>query len=172
MDGKGQALLTPEDADHDVAFSPSFKYFTDSYSRPEVPPTSVVRDMTGKLLVTLEKSDISRLLAAGWKPPTPITVKARDGKTDLYGLMYVPTNLDSTRKYPIINHIYPGPADRLGRQPLLHRRLAATDRPSPNSATPSSSRSTAWARHGAPRRSMTRTSRTWGTTPFPIRSRR
>jgi dipeptidyl-peptidase 4 len=59
--------------------------------------------------VTLEKADISRLVAAGWKAPIPITVKARDGKTDLYGLMYVPTRLDSTRKYPIINHIYPGP---------------------------------------------------------------
>jgi dipeptidyl-peptidase 4 len=52
---------------------------------------------------------VSRLLAAGWKPPMPITVKARDGRTDLYGLMYTPTSLDSTKKYPIINHIYPGP---------------------------------------------------------------
>ena len=59
--------------------------------------------------MTVEKADISRLLATGWKAPVPITVKARDGKTDLYGLMYVPTNLDSTKKYPIINHVYPGP---------------------------------------------------------------
>jgi len=109
MDGKGLALLTPEDADHDVALSPSGRFFTDSYSRPEVPPTSVVRDVNGKLLVTMEKADVSRLVATGWKPPLPITVKARDGKTDLYGLMYAPTNLDSSKKYPIINHIYPGP---------------------------------------------------------------
>lgn len=109
MDGKGLALLTPEDADHDVALSPSGKYFVDNYSKPDVPTTSVLRDMNGKLLATLAKMDISRLVAAGWKPPTPITVKARDGKTDLYGLMYVPTTLDSTKKYPIINHIYPGP---------------------------------------------------------------
>jgi dipeptidyl aminopeptidase/acylaminoacyl peptidase len=70
---------------------------------------SVVRDMNGKVAVALEKVDITRLVAAGWKPPVPITVKARDGKTDLYGLMFVPTNLDSAKKYPIINHIYPGP---------------------------------------------------------------
>ena len=109
MDGKGLALLTPEDADHDIGLSPSGSIFVDTYSRPEVPPTSVVRDANGKGVLALEKVDVSRLVATGWKPPMPITVKARDGKTDLYGLMYVPTNLDSTKKYPIINHIYPGP---------------------------------------------------------------
>jgi dipeptidyl aminopeptidase/acylaminoacyl peptidase len=109
MDGKGLTLLTPENADHDVALSPSGQYFTDTYSTPDVPQTTVVRDLDGKLRVTVEKADISRLLATGWKPPMPFTVKARDGKTDLYGLLYVPTQLDSNKKYPIINHIYPGP---------------------------------------------------------------
>ena len=109
MDGKGLTLLTPEDADHDIALSPSGHYFVDTYSRPDVPQTIVLRDADGKTITNLEKADISRLLATGWKPPVPITVKARDGKTDLYGLMYVPTSLDSTKKYPIINHIYPGP---------------------------------------------------------------
>src|SRR6185312_4363635 len=94
---------------HEISLSPSGKYFVDTYSTPDVPQTSVVRDNTGKVLAQLEKADISKLLATGWKPPLPITVKARDGKTDLYGLMYVPTHLDSTKKYPIVNHIYPGP---------------------------------------------------------------
>jgi len=109
MDGTGLTLLTPEDADHDVSLAPSGNYILDSYSRPEVPPVTVVRDLNGKRLATLETADISRLTATGWKPPMPITVKARDGKTDLYGLMYVPTNLDRSKKYPIVNHIYPGP---------------------------------------------------------------
>ena len=109
MDGKGLTLLTPENADHEVSLSPSGQYFVDTYSRPEVPPVSVMRDLSGKRLATIETADISRLTAAGWKPPMPITVKARDGKTDLYGLMYVPTRLDRTKKYPIVNHIYPGP---------------------------------------------------------------
>jgi dipeptidyl aminopeptidase/acylaminoacyl peptidase len=74
-----------------------------------MPPTIALRDANGALVVGLEKADISKLVATGWKPPTPITVKARDGQTDLYGLMYVPTNLDRTKKYPIVNHIYPGP---------------------------------------------------------------
>ncbi|MGC1417802.1 MAG: DPP IV N-terminal domain-containing protein [Candidatus Acidiferrum sp.] len=109
FDGKNLTLLTPEDGNHQISFSPSGHYFVDDYSRPDVPNVSVVRDDAGKLLSTVAKTDISRLLATGWQPPTPITVKARDGETDLYGLMYKPTNLDPTKKYPIINNIYPGP---------------------------------------------------------------
>jgi dipeptidyl aminopeptidase/acylaminoacyl peptidase len=89
--------------------SPDGKYFTDSYSTPDTPPVTVLRDAAGKLLLTLERADISRLLASGWRPPVPVTVKGRDGTTDIYGLMYLPSRLDSTRKYPIVNHIYPGP---------------------------------------------------------------
>jgi dipeptidyl aminopeptidase/acylaminoacyl peptidase len=109
FDGKRLALLTPEDADHEVTLSPDGRWFVDSYSRPDVPPVAVLRDAEGKLLMTLEKADISRLVATGWTPPIPFSVKARDGVTDLYGLMYRPTNFDSTRTYPIINNIYPGP---------------------------------------------------------------
>ena len=109
FDGKNLTLLTPEDANHEISLSPSGKLFFDSYSKPDVPPTAILRDADGKLITTIEKADISRLLATGWKPPTPIVVKARDGVTDLYGLMYKPTNLDEKKKYPIINHIYPGP---------------------------------------------------------------
>ncbi|HEY1952267.1 MAG TPA: DPP IV N-terminal domain-containing protein [Gemmatimonadaceae bacterium] len=109
MDGSGLTLLTPENADHDISLAPSGQYFVDAYSTPDTPPVTVLRDLNGRTIVTLETADISRLRAAGWKPPIPITVKARDGKTDLYGLMYVPTNLDRSRKYPIVNHIYPGP---------------------------------------------------------------
>ena len=109
MDGRDFHLLTPEDADHTVSLSPSGKYFVDNYSKPDVASTSVLRDATGKLVLALEKADISRLLATGWKPPMPITVKDRGGVGDLYGLMYRPTNFDPTKKYPIINNIYPGP---------------------------------------------------------------
>lgn len=109
FDGKGLKLLSPEEADHDISLAPSGQFFTDSYSKPDVPPISVLRDAGGKVILTLEKADISRLLATGWKPPQPITVKARDGVTDLYGLMFKPTNLDPGKKYPIINNVYPGP---------------------------------------------------------------
>ncbi|MGB7294186.1 MAG: DPP IV N-terminal domain-containing protein [Candidatus Aminicenantales bacterium] len=109
IDGRDLRLLTPEDADHQVSLSPSGRFFIDSYSKPDVPPVSVVRDAQGKLLLTLEKADISALLATGWKPPLPFTVKARDGVTDLYGMMFRPTNFDPAKKYPIINNIYPGP---------------------------------------------------------------
>jgi dipeptidyl-peptidase-4 len=109
FDGKNFQLLTPEDANHDVALSPSGHFFVDTYSKPDVPAVTVLRDESGKLLAPVEKTDISHLLAAGWKPPVPITVKARDGVTELCGLMYQPTNLDPGKKYPIVNNIYPGP---------------------------------------------------------------
>ncbi|MGB6596148.1 MAG: DPP IV N-terminal domain-containing protein [Candidatus Acidiferrum sp.] len=109
FDGKNMTLLTPEDGNHQVSFSPSGRYFVDDYSKPDVSDVSTARDDAGKLLSTVAKTDISQLLAMGWQPPIPITVKARDGVTDLYGLMYKPTNLDSSKKYPIVNRIYPGP---------------------------------------------------------------
>ncbi|WP_228486600.1 S9 family peptidase [Paludibaculum fermentans] len=109
FDGKGLKLLTPEDANHEIALSPDGAYFVDSYSKPDVAPVAVLRDSDGKLINTLEKADISKLVETGWKPAIPITVKARDGVTDLYGLMFRPLNFDPARKYPIINQIYPGP---------------------------------------------------------------
>ena len=109
FDGADQQLLTPEDADHNIKFSANGQYFLDSYSTPTQPQITVVRDNQGKLVMDVAKQDISKLQAAGWQPLTPITVKARDGKTDLYGFMFKPTNFDPNKKYPIINHVYPGP---------------------------------------------------------------
>jgi dipeptidyl aminopeptidase/acylaminoacyl peptidase len=109
LDGRGLTLLTPDGADHQITFSPSGRYFVDSYSTPDMPPVTVLRNAGGRKLIDLERADISQLLATGWTPPTPFTVKARDGVTDLYGLMYRPSDFDPAKKYPIINNIYPGP---------------------------------------------------------------
>ena len=109
MDGQNLRLLTTDDADHDISLAPSGEYLTDSWSRPNVPPVAVLRDAGGAEVMALEKADISKLEATGWQPPMPFSVKARDGVTDLYGLLYRPTNFDSSARYPIINQIYPGP---------------------------------------------------------------
>ncbi|HEX8197616.1 MAG TPA: DPP IV N-terminal domain-containing protein [Pyrinomonadaceae bacterium] len=109
FDGKNLQLLTPEDGHHSISLSPSGRFFIDTYSKPDTAPVSVLRDMTGKTVAEIEKVDISRLTATGWKPPQLFTVKAGDGQTDVYGLMYTPSNLDANRKYPIVNYIYPGP---------------------------------------------------------------
>jgi dipeptidyl aminopeptidase/acylaminoacyl peptidase len=109
LDGKGLVSLTPEDGDHAAQLSPSGKYLIDTYSTSERPPVVVLRDFSGKVILLLEQADISKLVAAGWKPPIPFSVKARDGKTDLYGMLFRPTNFDPSKKYPIINHAYPGP---------------------------------------------------------------
>ncbi|MDQ3374822.1 MAG: S9 family peptidase [Acidobacteriota bacterium] len=109
FDGKNLTLLTPEDGNHQVTLAPDGKYFVDTFSKPDVPPAVVLRDLNGKQLAQVEKTDVSRLMATGWKPPMPFTVKSRDAKWDLYGLMFTPTNLDPKKKYPLINYIYPGP---------------------------------------------------------------
>jgi len=107
--GKTLKLLTPEDGAHRIQLSPDGSYFIDTYSKPDVPPTIVLRNIKGKLISTLEQCDISRLRQTGWKPPVPFTVKSRDGRWDLYGLMYTPSNLVAADKYPVVNYIYPGP---------------------------------------------------------------
>ena len=109
LDGKNYVSLTPDDGDHTAQVSPSGKYIVDRSSTCVVPPVDVLRDGNGRVLMPLEKTDISKLLATGWKPPVPIMVKAADGTTDLYGMMFVPTNLEPGRTYPIINNAYPGP---------------------------------------------------------------
>jgi dipeptidyl aminopeptidase/acylaminoacyl peptidase len=110
LDGGAQVSLTPDDGTHDIQLSPSGKYLVDTYSKADVPPQVALRSAAdGKVILPLEKMDIAKLTASGWKPPIPIKAKAADGKTDLYGQMFVPSNLDRNKKYPIINQAYPGP---------------------------------------------------------------
>ena len=109
FNGKHLKLLTPETANHKVTISKNGKYFVDTYSTTDTPPVSVIRNMRGRKLMTLEKADISDLKAMGWKPPQVFTVKARDGKTTLYGKLFKPTNFNPNKKYPVIDYIYPGP---------------------------------------------------------------
>jgi len=106
--GRNLVLLTPGSGDHSVTFSPDGKYFTDSWSQPDIPSVHEVRDVKGKLIATLEKTDISRLTATGWKPPALFTVKSADNRWDLYGLMFTPSKITSG-KYPVIVNVYPGP---------------------------------------------------------------
>jgi dipeptidyl aminopeptidase/acylaminoacyl peptidase len=108
--GRSVRLLTPEDADHDVAVSPTGAYFVDTYSRPHVEPVSVLRRASdGAIVLELERADITRLLAIGWRRPEPFTATARDGATAVHGLLWWPSTFDSTATYPVIEQIYTGP---------------------------------------------------------------
>ncbi|NIM15278.1 MAG: prolyl oligopeptidase family serine peptidase [Candidatus Aminicenantes bacterium] len=110
LDGTGLTLLTPENAEHWIRLSPDNKYIVDTYSRVDLPPVSVLRHLkNGRVILKLEKADIRDLLATGWKYPEPFTVKARDGKTDLYVAIFRPSNFDPTKKYPVIDSTYSGP---------------------------------------------------------------
>jgi dipeptidyl-peptidase 4 len=109
LDGSGLKLLTSGDFDHTVSASDSGKYFIDNFSRVDAVPKSALYDDQGTLLANLETADVSRLLAAGFKYPETFRVKAADGVTDIYGVMFKPFDFDAARKYPIIEFVYPGP---------------------------------------------------------------
>jgi dipeptidyl-peptidase-4 len=109
LDGSALELLTPEDGDHTIRFSPNGRSFVDTWSKVNVPPITVLRAPDGRVIRELERAEISQLLATGWKPGESFTVKARDGVTDITGVMWKPSRFDPTAKYPVIDHIYPGP---------------------------------------------------------------
>jgi len=109
FDGRKMQKLTPEDANHNISISPGLTHFVDNYSTPDTPNQAVLRKMNGKLVANLESTDISELEKEGWQPAKTIRVKSRNGKWDLYGLMFTPTHLDETKSYPVVNYIYPGP---------------------------------------------------------------
>jgi len=110
LSGRTIRLLTPEDADHEVSVSPTGAYVVDTYSRPHVEPVSVLRRASdGTVVLELERADIAKLLATGWRRPEPFTAKARDGTTAVFGLLWWPSTFDSTKTYPVIEQIYTGP---------------------------------------------------------------
>lgn len=121
FDGSGLQLLTPEDAYHSISFAPTGKYFVDNYSRVDLATESVLRRTEdGKIIRVLEEADISKLLATNWKHPERFSVKARDGKTDIYGVIFKPSNFDPSKKYPVIDATYSGP--QAVRTPKTFRR--------------------------------------------------
>ena len=109
FDGEGLKLITPENANHSISMSKSNKYFIDNFSRIDQVSKAVLRDYMGNKIMDLETIDVSRLEEAGWKIPETFKVKAADGVTDLYGVMWKPSDFDPEKKYPIIAHVYPGP---------------------------------------------------------------
>ncbi|MEQ8955683.1 MAG: DPP IV N-terminal domain-containing protein, partial [Gammaproteobacteria bacterium] len=112
LEGGEPELLTPEIAHHQVDWSESGNYFTDIYSARTEPHTAVIRDRDGKPVMNLEQTDITALIDAGWVAPVPFITRARDQLTELFGLMYRPSNFDSSRSYPVLNYLYPGPMGR------------------------------------------------------------
>ena len=104
--------LTPDNGNHQVHFNPDYTAFVDNWSRPDQPYESVVRSTSdGRLLLRLQKQDISGMLKSGYVLPEVFHAKGRDGKTDIWGNIYRPTNLDPQKKYPVVEYIYSGPHD-------------------------------------------------------------
>ena len=109
FDGSGLKLLNPGEFEHGMSIDDQQQYLVDNYSRVNTVPQSALFTTDGKKIMDLEKADLSSLFAAGYKFPEIFKVKADDGITDLYGVMYKPFRFDSTKKYPIVEYVYPGP---------------------------------------------------------------
>lgn len=109
LDGSGFAKVTDDELDHVVTMPSHQGYFIDSASTVDTPPVSRVRDWDGKVLVELERADISKLTDTGWTPPERFCVKAADGVTDIYGVLYRPRGFDPSHSYPVVDNLYPGP---------------------------------------------------------------
>jgi dipeptidyl aminopeptidase/acylaminoacyl peptidase len=109
LDGGEPARLTDDDLDHEVTAPPHGRWFVDSASTPDTPPVTTVRGRDGSVLIELERADATRLVAAGWSPPERVRTVAADGATPVYGLLYKPHGFDPARRYPVVDHPYPGP---------------------------------------------------------------
>ena len=112
FDGSGFTPLTEGNGWHNITFSPDRKYIIDQYSRIDMAPVNELRRVSdGALVCSLEKSDISELLASGWQPPEVFTANGRDGKTGIWGIVAKPKDFDPSKKYPVIEDMYAGPHD-------------------------------------------------------------
>ena len=109
LDGGAVALLNKGDFNHEININDAASYFISNFSRVNSVPASALYDQNGAKIMDLETADLSQLLAAGYKFPEPFTFKADDGITDLFGVMYKPFDFDSTRTYPLVQYVYPGP---------------------------------------------------------------
>lgn len=109
LDGSGLRQIDMDDMDVKADASDDAGYLVYNYSRVDAVPASALYSSTGKKIADLETADLSKLFEAGYRLPERFTVKAADGVTDLYGVMYKPFDFDSTKVYPIIEYVYPGP---------------------------------------------------------------
>jgi len=110
FDGTGLTPLTEGDYTHSVSFSPDMAYYVDTWSRIDIPPVMELRRTSDrKVLMQVEKSDIRELINSGWKAPEVFVAKARDGKTDIWGVINRPMNFNPEKKYPVVEYIYAGP---------------------------------------------------------------
>ena len=127
LDGSGLVQLTKGDFFHQVAVDDDARFVVDNYSRIDTVPVACVLDTKGNKVMDIQESDFSQLFANGYKFPELFTVKAADGVTDLYGVMYKPFDFDSTKVYPIVDYVYPGPQVEAVYYPFT-RMSVRTDR--------------------------------------------
>ncbi len=125
FDGTGLIRLTDDEGNHDLRYSLDGKYFVDTWSTvASAPVTQLRRTEDNKVVLELERGDIRQLIAAGWNPPEVFSAMGRDGKTDIWGVIYKPAHFDPAKKYQVIENIYAGPQGS-----FVPKAFAATGEP-------------------------------------------
>ena len=109
FDGSGMTPMSPEPGNHTIQPVPRAPYFIDTYSQIGTPPVTVLRNAAGAVVLELAHGDDAPLRAVGWTPADVFTVKARDGVTELFGILHKPSTFDPAKRYPVVTYIYPGP---------------------------------------------------------------
>jgi dipeptidyl aminopeptidase/acylaminoacyl peptidase len=109
FDGTGMVAYTEANGSHNIVWSPDRRYYVDTYSRVDMPPVVELKRASDRRTLELERGDMSAALATGWRPPEVFVSKARDGVTDIWGIIVRPFTFDENRKYPVIEQIYAGP---------------------------------------------------------------
>jgi len=127
LDGSGLAELTPEPADHTLSWSSDGRYCADLYSRSDLPPVLVLRNADGSARMAIDRADDAPLRAAGWRAPEVFHTAGRDGKTQIWGLVYKPANFDPAKHYPVVEDIYAGPQGSFVPKSFSSRAEALTE---------------------------------------------
>lgn len=106
----GIRRITQGNGNHRAVFSPNGQWMVDTWSRMDMPPISVIREVaTGQEVVKLAETDIQALRQAGYTMPEIFSAKGRDGQTDIWGVIWRPKNFDPNRKYAVVRSTYSGP---------------------------------------------------------------
>ena len=96
---------------HDgAALSGSGRFLLDSYQEPDVPRRIAAIDTeTGKHRILLDAKDPWKEKGYNIPEYSSGSLKADDGKTDLYWRMVKPVGFDPAKKYPTVVYVYGGP---------------------------------------------------------------
>lgn len=108
-----RTLLGQQDGTHSARLSASGTYLIDNFTSFNVPREISILPTNGKTGINLLTATDPMKEQYNLPEITLGTIKAADGKTDLYYRLIKPVNFDPNKKYPAIIYVYGGPHAQL-----------------------------------------------------------